>query len=194
MTTMSTYLRVYLSGSMAGRPAEQVRADRQLATRLMAKAGIHAVDPGASEKKLWKKGKKYKITFKFPVKIMKAFVDQDLWLIRHSDALLVMTGDNPSDGTWWELAYAKFIGLPVIMISPKRVNGEIVGWSNIMANDLVSDIKGAIKLIKRKYVTREKSRRTFFDSKIKNPKRPLNSNKKRKAKKAVKMRLTRKSK
>ena len=170
---MSSYLRVYLSGSMAGRPAEVVRSDRQLATRLMAKAGIHAVDPGASEKKLWKRGKKYKITFKFPIKIMEAFVDQDLWLIRHSDVLLVMTGDNPSDGTWWELSYAKWIGLPIVMISPKRVHKEIVGWSNVMADDLVTDIKSAIKLIKRKYVTKEKARRSFFDSKIKNPNRSL---------------------
>src|SRR5271157_15877 len=99
--------RVYLSGSMAGRVAEQVREERELATTLFAKAGMFAVDPAAAEKRLWKSGRAAKIGLQFPEKIMRAFVAQDKWLIRRCDALLVLTGDTPSDGTWREMLFAE---------------------------------------------------------------------------------------
>ncbi len=180
--TSTTSYRVYLSGSMANRLAEQVRSERELAVELFGKAGMYAVDPGASEQRLWKKGSKAKITLKFPPKIMKAFVTQDKKLIRLCDAILVMTGDTPSDGTWWEMCYAHHIGIPVVMIAPKRVAGDIVGWSNFLADDLVNDLTSAVRLIKRKYVQEKYMHEKYFNNAIRNAKRAVGSNVRKKNK------------
>lgn len=165
--------RVYLAGSMAGRVAEIVRAERQLAVKQFAKAGIHAIDPGASEKNLWKSGKNSKISHAAPLKIMEAFVRQDLWLIRRVDALVVLTGDYASDGTWNEIAYARTIGLPVVMIAPSRVRGDLVGWSNVLNPYIVEDLTSAIRLVKRKLVPDYEDHINYFNRAIKNPKQSL---------------------
>ena len=160
--------RVYISGSMSGHVATQVRSERQEAVKKFAKQGIFGVDPGAAETKLWKKGKKSKITFGFPERIMTAFVEQDKWLIRRCDAILVLTGDTPSDGTWREMCYAEIVGIPVVMIAPRRVAKEMVGWSNIEIPYIVSNLKDAIKLIKSKLVPKYNKHRRFFESSIRN--------------------------
>lgn len=176
--------RIYLSGSMAGRVAEQVREERELATDLFAKASIFAVDPAAAEQGLWKKGKAAKIGLKFPLKTMKAFVVQDKWLIRRCDALLVLTGDTPSDGTWREMVYAEKIGIPVIMIAPRRKRGELIGWSNIEVANVVEDLGSAIRLIKRKWLKEYEDHKKYFDAAIRNAETAIGSKaKKRRAKK-----------
>lgn len=173
-------MRIYISGSMSGRLAEQVKSERQLAVKLFFEAGMRGVDPGASEKKLWKKGKKSKITFGFPEKIMKAFVAQDKWLIRRCDVLLVLTGDIPSDGTWREVCYAEKIEIPVVMIAPRRKAKEIMGWSNIEVPYIVSDLKSAIKLIKTKLVPKYEAHSKYFESAIKNAQKAVVISKRKK--------------
>ncbi len=165
--------RIYLSGGMAGRPPDQVKAEREHATEMFKRAGMMAIDPGAAEKKLWKKGKKARIALKFPRPIIEAFVKEDLWLIRRCDALLVMTGDNPSDGTWWEMAYAENIEIPIIMIAPRRANGELVGWSNIKVPHIVDDLPSAIRLIKKKFLKEYVKHKAYFDSAIRRAKAPI---------------------
>lgn len=165
--------RIYLSGGMAGRPPDLVKAEREHAAEMFKRAGMMAVDPGAAEKKLWKKGKHARIALKFPKKIIEAFVKEDKWLIRRCDALLVMTGDHASDGTWREMAYAEQLEIPVIMIAPKRVHGELVGWSNVEVPDIVEDLPSAIRLIKRKYLKAYVQHKRYFDSSIRKAKKPL---------------------
>lgn len=175
--------RIYLSGSMAGRVAEQVREERELATSLFAKAGIFAVDPAAAEQKLWKSGKTAKIGLQFPAKIMRAFVAQDKWLIRRCDALLVLTGDTPSDGTWREMCYAEKIGIPIIMIAPRRKRGELVGWSNIEVLNIVEDLESAIRLIKRRWLKEYEDHKKYFDAAIRNAETAIGSKAKKKRRK-----------
>lgn len=175
--------RVYLSGSMSGRLAEQVKEERALAIRKFKKAGILAVDPGASEDKLWGKQRKAKISLRYPEKIIKAFVEQDKWLIRRCDALLVMTGDTPSDGTWREMSFAEKIEIPVIMIAPKRINGELVGWSNIEVPYVVSDLDSAVKFVKKKLVPKYEAHKSYFDTAIKNAEGIVGSMSKKKRRK-----------
>jgi len=171
--------RTYLSGSMGGRSVDAVRQERAIAISKLAKAGIFAVDPAASEKKLWGRKTKSKITLQFPESIINAFVIQDLWLIRRCDALIVMTGDTPSDGTWWEMAYAKMIGIPVIMVAPQRATKSLIGWSNIQVTDIVEDLDHAVRLIKRKYVKEYLEHRQYFDTAIKNAETAFGSGRKR---------------
>ncbi len=179
--------RIYLSGSMAGRVAEQVRAERELATKLFSKAGIFAIDPAAAEQKLWRPGKASKIGLKFPAKIMKAFVAQDKWLIRRCDALLVLTGDTPSDGTWREMCYAEKIGIPVVMIAPRRRHNELVGWSNIEVPHVVEDLHGAIRLIKRIWLREYEAHKKYFDAAIRNAETSIGSTKPKRRKKNKKV-------
>ena len=180
--------RIYLSGSMAGRSPDQVKAERDHASEQFKKAGMMAVDPGAAEKKLWKKGKKARIALKFPRPIIDAFVKEDLWLIRRCDALLVMTGDTPSDGTWWEMAYAEKIEIPIVMIAPRRAYGELVGWSNIKVKYIVDDLPSAIRLIKKHFLKEYNRHKAYFDSAIRHAKTPIADSvihEKRKAKKRL---------
>jgi len=188
--------RLYLSGSMQGRIPEQVREERKLAVKELGHYGIFGVDPGAKEQKLWSNRKGSKISLAYPRKIIEAFVIQDLWLIRRCDALLVMTGDTPSDGTWWEMSYAKQIGIPVVMIAPRRAAGKLMGWSNILADYVVADLHGAIKVIRKKLVPVVEKHHKFFDRAIKNASGAFSTRgKKRKrlktkrAKKSIKSRI-----
>lgn len=174
--------RIYLSGSMAGRVAEQVREERAIATKLFLKAGIFPVDPAAAEQKLWVKKKAAKIGLQFPEKIMRAFVAQDKWLIRRCDALLVLTGDTPSDGTWREMVYAEKIGIPVVMIAPRRLRGELVGWSNIEVPHIVDDLDSAVSLIKRKWLKEYEEHKKYFDSAIRHAETAIGASKKRRQK------------
>jgi nucleoside 2-deoxyribosyltransferase len=151
------------AGGMAGRRAEEVHAERQAAIKAFSKVGIFAVDPAAAEQKFIENQKSKKINVAYSEKVMKAFVTQDKWLIRHSDALLVMTGDRPSDGTWREMCYAEAIGIPVVMIAPQRKKKEMVGWSNILVPHIVKDLSEAVNLIKRRWVKEYTAHRQYFE-------------------------------
>jgi len=175
-------MRVYLSGSMGSRFAEEVKAERAEASEALAKVGVHAVDPAAAEKQLWGEHNKSKIQTNMKMRIMEAMVRQDRWLIRRCDALLVLTGDSPSDGTWHETAYALQLGIPVIMISPRRCQKKnpLVGWSNVLIRDIVPDLKAACRLLKRRYLKDEEEHKSYFNAAIKNAKRSIKNDKRKK--------------
>jgi len=180
-----------MSGGMQGRSIDQVRAEREYVSRKLQAKGIFPVDPAAAEQKLWKPGMKSKIPLAFSKPVMKAFVRQDKYLIRKSDALLVITGDDPSDGTWWEMGFARKCELPIIMIAPARCaagNKKKMGWSNILVGDdihgdIVPNLDSAINIIKRKYVRQENKHKRFFERAIKNARHPIGFRKKKRTSK-----------
>jgi hypothetical protein len=155
---------------MSNRYVEDVKSERKRATNELAKYGIRAVDPAASEELLWDRNKRAKISAKFTRKVMTSMVDHDLFLIRRSDAILVLTGDVVSEGTLLEWRYAQIIGIPVIMIAPERLKGNFMGWVNILvpADHTFPDIKSAARFIYRKYVKRHLKNKAYFDADIKN--------------------------
>jgi nucleoside 2-deoxyribosyltransferase len=175
-------MRVYMSGSMASRFAQEVQAERAEASSMLAKIGVRAVDPAAAESQLWGKHVKAKISTKFRYKIIEAMVKKDLWLIRRCDLVLVLTGDIVSDGTWEEWLYAQSIGVPVIMIAPKRYKGELNGWANvtIQHGNIVPSLKAACNLIKRKYLKEEEQFKAYFNAAIKNADKRIKDNKRKK--------------
>lgn len=121
--------KVYLAGSMAGRVAKEVLLERQRAGNLCRKYGLAPLDPGFSERKDWTG---YRISDSMGFNKMAKYVEKDLRLIRRSDALIVLTGDKASDGTDYEKAYAKFIGIPVVCVAPSRCTGKLMGFSNVI--------------------------------------------------------------
>jgi hypothetical protein len=178
-------VRCYLSGSMAGRFSEEVKAERAEASSALAKIGIRAADPGAAESQLWGRHVKSKISTKYKYKIIEAMVKRDLWLIRRCDLLLVLTGDQVSDGTWQEWVYANIIGIPVIMVAPKRYRGELSGWANVTIpkGNIVPNLKAACNLIKRKYLKEDGQFKAYFNAAIKNANRNIKNGKSKKQKK-----------
>lgn len=167
-------MRAYLSGSMGGRFAQEVQAERKEASEMLAKVGIHAVDPAQAEGQLWGKHLKAKINTSFRYRIIESMVQQDLFLIRRSDIVLVLTGSTPSDGTWIEWVTAKAMGIPVVMISPERCKKKnpLMGWSNVIIEkgNIVPDLKSAVRLIKRKYMKEDEKRKAYFNAAIKKAK------------------------
>jgi nucleoside 2-deoxyribosyltransferase len=167
-------MRVYLSGSMQNRFAQEVQAERREASEALSKIGVFAVDPALAESQLWGKHLKAKISTSFRYKVIESMVKNDLYLIRRCDLLLVLTGSTPSDGTWIEWVMAKAMGIPVVMISPERCKKKnpLVGWSNVIIENgnIVPSLQAAISLIKRKYVKDEQSRKSYFNAAIRKAK------------------------
>lgn len=174
-------MRAYLSGSMAGRFTAEVQAERAEASAALAKIGVRAVDPAAAESQLWGKHVKSRISTKYRYKVIETMVRKDLWLIRRCDVMLVLTGDQVSDGTWQEWLYAQSAGIPVIMIAPKRSKGEISGWANVTIpkGNIVPTLKAACSLIKRKYLKEEQEFKEYFNAAIKNANRNIKNGKRR---------------
>jgi nucleoside 2-deoxyribosyltransferase len=167
---------------MASRFAQEVQAERAEASQALAKIGVRAVDPAAAESQLWGKHVKSKISTKFRYKIIETMVKKDLWLIRRCDLLLVLTGDTVSDGTWAEWHFAQAAEIPVIMIAPKRVKGELSGWTNVMLpkENIVSNLKAACNLIKRKYLKDDAQFKAYFNAAIKNANKSIKNGKRKK--------------
>jgi nucleoside 2-deoxyribosyltransferase len=167
---------------MAGRFTQEVQAERAEASIALSKIGVRAVDPAAAESQLWGKHVKAKISTKFRYRIIETMVKQDLWLIRRCDLLLVLTGDQVSDGTWAEWHFAHMAGIPVIMIAPKRVRGELSGWTNVMLpkGNIVPNLKAACNLIKRKYLKEDAQFKAYFNAAIKNADKRIKDSRRKK--------------
>ena len=146
-------LRVYLGGSMGGRDAQEVIKEREHASAVCTKYGIMPIDPGRLEKRQWKR----KISLKLSQRVMDGFVDKDLFLIRRSDVLLVLTADTCTDGTWVEKTYAKMIGLPVVIVAPKRATKKLIGWTNSKrwTDKVCPDVESAIRYIAKTWGTND---------------------------------------
>ena len=164
------------SGKMSNRLVRDVVSERKLATNELAKYGIHCVDPAAAESQLWGTDKKAKISATFKRRVMAAMVAHDLWLIRRSDAVLYLTADIASEGSLLEVAYAKMIGLPVIIVAPERVKGNFMGWVNIYVpqDHTFSNIEDACKFISKRYKKEYEKNHKYFEAAIKNAAKQVN--------------------
>lgn len=85
------------------------------------------------------------------IETMKRYVSKDEYAIKHCDVLLVLTGDTPSEGTGIEFGLALSLGLPVVLVSPKRVQGALMGFWNVKADVLCSTVEEAAQLISENY-------------------------------------------
>lgn len=173
--------RVYTSGKMSNRLVRDVVAERRTATNELAKYGIHCVDPAAAESSLWGSDKKAKISATFKRRVMVAMVSHDLWLIRRSDAILYLTADIASEGSLLEIAYAKMIGLPIIIVAPERVKGNFMGWLSIYVpqDHTFSTIEDACRFINKRYKKEYERNHVYFERAIKNAAKQVNKNAKK---------------
>lgn len=138
-------MRVYLAGKMAGRPGNEVIQERYLAKRLLGLSGVGFYDPAANEDI---RDDATPVDVRMEFDVMRNFVLKDENAIDHCDALLVLTGDTPSDGTLWECGRAFYHRrIPVILVAPKRFSGEYMGFSNIKASAIFATVEEAVDYI-----------------------------------------------
>lgn len=136
---------VYICGSMAGRLGADVQWERALVSTLLKRAGFIPHDPARNENIVADKH----ISSALPIDNMADYVVRDLSLLSKSDALILLTGDFPTDGSWWEMAYATLsYKIPVVVVSPLRVKSEIVGFTNVLIDHIYKTPEEAIDALK----------------------------------------------
>lgn len=140
-------MRVYLAGKMGGRLGRDVLTEREMAQAACERENVEYIDPADGENihpdKL--------VDLAMDEKTMRGFVSKDEYAIRHCDVLLILTGDTPSEGTGLEYGLALSLNMPVVVVSPKRVRGELMGFWNIKASAIFETADEAIEFIGANY-------------------------------------------
>lgn len=141
---------VYLGGKITGRRFSEVWKERTDAAHILRFSGFTPIDP--LEVHLSLAGRLYVPEAVGDVIIDDAFqealgfsdaaiVEQDKDLLRKSDALLILTGDEVSSGTWLEFGYAKYsLGIPVVVVAK---NPSV--WTRCEASAVVSCVEEAVR-------------------------------------------------
>lgn len=141
-------MRVYLSGKMAGRMGKEVIEERAYVTERLEACDIEVCDPALTEPIDPSKP----IDLKLDYTTMKSFVAKDEFGIRTSNLMLVLTGDTPSDGTWWEMGLAHFeVGIPIVVVAPKRCKEGLMGFTNIKVDAMFETVDEAVAFIAANY-------------------------------------------
>jgi len=133
--------KIYLSGRIDGLSYEAATAARKEAKQLLAKVGIDALDPMRGKDSL--KNLEV-IDARTHTCEMQEIVTRDLADIRAADAVLVLTGDEPSWGTGMEAGYALAIGKPLFVISTKTAR---YGWLHFHAVKVYPKIEEMVRYI-----------------------------------------------
>lgn len=140
-------MRVYLAGKMGGRLGADVLEERYHAAQVCEAQDLEVYDPAEGESI----SASSTIDIALDFATMKRFVSKDEWAIRHCDVLLVLTGDTPSEGTSIEIGLALALHMPVILVSPKRVSGELMGFWNVKADAIFNTVEEAAEFIGETY-------------------------------------------
>lgn len=140
---------VYIAGSMTGRQISYVLQERYFVRDLLTLYGLTYYDPAESEG-LERCNPFTLISNSYNKKRMKKYVSKDLKAVSECRSILNITGDLPSEGSNWEMAYAVWYRhIPVHLVAPLRVKGSKMTFTNILVDGLHKDLMSAIKAIKR---------------------------------------------
>lgn len=138
---------VYLAGKMGGRCGAEVLMEREHAANACRSVGLSYIDPAEGEdidpEKI--------VDLKMDYLTMKAFVAKDEYAIRNVNALLILTGDTPSEGTGLEFGLALELGIPVVLVSPKRCSGELMGFWTVKASAIFETVEEAAQYLAANY-------------------------------------------
>jgi len=90
------------------------------------------------------------VTKSSPETTMRWYVEKDEAAIGQCNALIYLTGDRLSDGANWEMAHAHYHQhIPVIVVSPLRAAGQLMGFTNIKADRVVATMGEAFEWLHR---------------------------------------------
>ncbi len=139
---MGKQFEVYLAGGIAGLSCESTMQSRLVATEKLEKVGIKCLNPlrGRSNltgKKMASEGFRDGLT-------IQEIIARDLHDINRCNALLVLTGNTPSWGTGFELAYATWVvRKPTVVIT----SNDVGGWLEYFATRRVKNIDEAVEVL-----------------------------------------------
>ena len=140
--------RVYIAGGMHGRMTGLVRAERMMASTLLEAAGLDYYDPAASEG-LEDKALTWIIDSNMSRPLMESYVHKDDTNLAKCDAILVLTGDTVSDGTWDEKAQMQYrYKRPIAMVAPRRASGDLMTFTTIKIKGVYPTLEAAINGLK----------------------------------------------
>jgi nucleoside 2-deoxyribosyltransferase len=117
--------RVYLAGCMSGRDADEVRGERAEAALLLRSlsdpadvdGGLDVVPVDPAEGENLRSGVVGPNAVDYEMPSDRFMVERDFALVESCNAVLVLTADVFSAGTFFEWAYARFIGRPVFAVT-----------------------------------------------------------------------------
>jgi nucleoside 2-deoxyribosyltransferase len=133
-------ISAYIAGTLGGRDKAEVSKERAKAVKPLRDAGWDVYDPFEDEKSQVKR----LIPDNHKLDTMRAFINKDLRKVRKCDVLIVLTGDNPTDGTWDEKCTAWSQGSVVVLVAPLRKAGQKVSFSNLRSHYLAESIEDAV--------------------------------------------------
>lgn len=135
---------VYLGGKIGGRTYWECAGERARAKQALEERGIKVINPLRGKDYL--EGKTISRFEKPGGMDIAEIIARDKYDLKRSDLLLILTGDEVSDGTWLEFGYAKYkLEIPVVMIAPTRI-GQY-GWSNHEADYIAFNLTAAVDWI-----------------------------------------------
>lgn len=140
-------IRVYTAGRMGGRMGWEVLDERARAREALEAWDLEVYDPATDEGI----DPNSPVDLRMDLETMKRYVSKDEYAIKHCDVLLVLTGDTPSEGTGIEIGLALYLGMPVVLVAPKRVTGALMGFWNVKADAICSTMDEAAQLISENY-------------------------------------------
>lgn len=151
---MKERFEVYLAGRIANLSYEDAVADRDRLVKKLNDVGIKCRTPMRGKQHL--KGEA-KITSEALGKLsIQEVIQRDLNDLREVDAVVILTGDDPSWGTAGEFYYCTWITNKPTLVVKKNYVG---GWMEYYATKMVRDLDEAVDVLKRwkKYWNRKGS-------------------------------------
>ena len=149
--------RVYISRKFAGRTTSSLLQEGQTVVRLLENSGIEPVDPLLSHfpnqvvpDHLY--DRVIDTSFEQELGLSKEdVVRQCKELLESCDAVLILTGDEVSSGTWLEFGYARYkLDIPVVVVSSNPAT-----WTAVEASYVASTVASAVAWLKQYFFSLE---------------------------------------
>ena len=142
-------VQIYVSGALTGRKVVEVKRERTWVKMLLTQAGFQPVDPflrhfpdGIPTTLL-----DCSVDGEFVKRLglsEKQIVEQDKKLLQDCDAVLIITGDTITSGTWLEFGYARYrLGIPVVVVSQNPST-----WTTAEATHVAGNVDEAISWLR----------------------------------------------
>lgn len=143
---MNLQYDVYLSIAMHGRLGQDVIDQGQQAIVICEKLGLTYYAPWEDEKITPTRI----IDLKPGMRRMRGYVKKDDAHVDKSKTLVILSGDKSSSGTLWEAGRMYYRNKrPVIVVSPRMVDGQLVNFTTVKAAKVTATPLAALKHVKK---------------------------------------------
>jgi len=137
---------VYLAGRIANLSYDDIMASRDKVIGKLSEVGIKCRTPMRGKQHLKDSSKiNGKMLEKCGLSVQEV-IQRDLSDLNEVDAVIVLTGDDPSWGTAAEFYYATWIAKKPTLVIKKNYVG---GWIEYYATQIVPNINSAVEVLKR---------------------------------------------